>query len=50
MRDPGTAAHGCAGVFCFSGKIIFYRAFVAACGRLQTHFHGMGSGRKTTLK
>ena len=26
----------------FSGRIIFNFAFVAACGPLQTHFHGRG--------
>ena len=28
----------------FSGKFILNFAFVAACGPLQTHFHGRGSG------
>nr|DAE87974.1 MAG TPA: hypothetical protein [Caudoviricetes sp.] len=34
----------------FSGKIIFNIAFVAACGRLKTHFHEMGPERKTAFK
>ena len=30
----------------FRGSIILIRAFVAACGALQTHFHGKGRGGK----
>mgnify|MGYP004510783439 CR=1 FL=1 len=30
----------------FSGRIIFNFAFVAACGPLQTHFHGRGRNGK----
>ncbi len=34
----------------FSGKIIFNFAFVAACGPLQTHFHGWGRDPKLHLQ
>ena len=33
----------------FSGKNIYNFAFVAACGPLQTHFHGRGRGGKRQL-
>ena len=29
-----------------SGKIILYFAFVALCGALQTHFHGMNPQKR----